>query len=92
MFGLNVKQIAEGHFKEITRQENDLYESRIRICRQCPLYTDTVAGPICDSKKCYNSETNTVQSYPANGYTCGCACRLNAKTRLKNAKCVLNKW
>ena len=92
MFGLNIKQIAKGHFKEITRQENDLYESRIRICRQCPLYTETMAGPICDSKKCLNIETGELQSYPSNGYTCGCACRLNAKTRLRNAECILNKW
>lgn len=92
MFGINVGQVIKGHVNEITKQENDLYESRIRICKQCPLYTETSLGPVCDSKKCFNKETNKTQSYPSDGFICGCACRLNAKTRLKNAKCVLNKW
>lgn len=92
MFGINVKQIVSGHIKELTKQENDLYESRIRICRQCPLYTKTSFGPICDSKKCVNPETNEVKTYPESGYICGCSCRLEAALRLKNKKCNLNKW
>ena len=92
MFGINVGQVIKGHINEITKQENALYESRIKICQTCPLYTETSLGPICDSKKCFNQKTNTVQSYPGDGLVCGCACRLNAKTRLKNAQCVLNKW
>ena len=87
-----MKDIIHGHYNELTGKEEDLYLERIEICKQCPLYTETSLGPICDSKKCFNSETNKTQSYPSEGYTCGCACRLNAKTRLKNAKCVLNKW
>ena len=43
MFGINsfeqVGQIVEGHFKELTRQENALYNTRIKICEKCPLYT-----------------------------------------------------
>lgn len=92
MFGINVGQVIKGHINEITKQEQELSEQRMKICKQCPLYTETSLGPICDSKKCYNPETKQVQSYPSEGYTCGCACRLNAKTRLQNAKCVLNKW
>lgn len=54
MFGINVGQVIKGHVNEITKQENALYESRIKICQTCPLYTETSLGPICDSKKCFN--------------------------------------
>jgi hypothetical protein len=60
MFGINVGQVIKGHINEITKQEQELSEQRMQICRQCPLYTETMAGPICDSKKCLNAETNTV--------------------------------
>ena len=43
MFGINsvrqMGQVIEGHFKEITRTENDLYSNRIKICKACPLYS-----------------------------------------------------
>lgn len=95
MFGINsfeqVEQIVEGHYKEITNQENELFEQRIKICKRCPLYTDILGG-ICDSKKCWDIEKNTLKSFPEKNIICGCGCRLNAKLRLKNAKCVLNKW
>ena len=95
MFGINsfeqVSQIAEGHLKELTKQENALYESRMEICKKCPLFSDTLGG-ICDSKKCWNTESKQLVKYPGEHVTCGCGCRLSAKTRLKNAHCVLNKW
>ncbi len=96
MFGINsfeqVGQIVEGHYKELTNQENTLYEQRIKICKECPLYTESAIGPICDSKKCWNSVTKEVTTFPKTDSTCGCGCRLQAKSRLKNAKCVLGKW
>ena len=92
MFGINVGQVIKGHINEITKQEQELYKSRIRICKQCPLYTETTFGPVCDSKKCFNPDTNKSQYYPSAGYICGCGCRLSAKTRLKDSECVLNKW
>ena len=96
MFGINsfeqVEQIAEGHFKEITRRENELYEMRIQICKKCPLYSQSAAGPICDAKKCLNKKTNTLEPLPRQDIICGCGCRLSAKTRVKSATCVLNKW
>lgn len=92
MFGINVGQVIKGHINEITNQENALYEARIKICKKCPLYTETTFGPVCDSKKCFNPNTNKSQYYPSAGYICGCGCRLSAKTRLKDSECVLNKW
>lgn len=92
MFGVNVRDIIKGHINEFTNREQELSESRMKICRKCPLYTETSLGPICNSKKCYNPETNELRSYPGDGFICGCQCRLKAKTALINAKCVLNKW
>ena len=94
MFGINsfaqVGQIAEGHFKEITKQENELYESRIKICRECPLFSHSTLGDVCDAKKCWDG--NKVVKYPGPDIICGCGCRLDAKARVRGAKCVLNKW
>ena len=94
MFGINsfeqVGQIAEGHFKEITKQENELYESRIKICRECPLFSHNALGDVCDAKKCWDG--NKVVKYPGPDVVCGCGCRLDAKARVRGAKCVLNKW
>ena len=94
MFGINsfeqVGQIAEGHFKEITKQENELYESRIKICRECPLFSRNALGDVCDAKKCWDG--NKLVKYPGPDVVCGCGCRLDAKARVRGAKCVLNKW
>ena len=92
MFGISqVGNIIEGHYKEITDQENELYNTRIEICKKCPLFSDRYGG-VCDSKKYYNPTTNKLSDLPESGFIGGCGCRLQAKTRLKNAKCVLNKW
>ena len=52
----------------------------------------TLGGPICSSSLCLNKTTGEVISAYKPGYTCGCGCRLNAKTRIPDARCVLNKW
>lgn len=92
MFGINVGQIVQGHINEMMKREQDLSKERLAICKECPLYTNTSFGPICDSKKCYNVTLNHVKSYLDDGYVCGCGCRLKAKSTLVNAQCVLNKW
>ena len=94
MFGkYDVGQIVEGHINEITQQENDLFYERIAICKQCPLFSNKkVVGYVCDSSKYYNPETGESSNLPKPGFIEGCGCRLAAKGRLKNAKCVLNRW
>lgn len=87
-----VGQIAQGHFNEITKRENELHDSRMEICKDCPLFTQTSLGGMCDAKKCLNQSTGEIGSYPGQNIICGCGCRLDAKTRLKYAHCVLNKW
>lgn len=96
MFGRNfleqAGQIAAGHFNEITNAENELFAKRIVICKECPLYSETSLGPVCSTKLCWNVSKQQKEDGPGRGIICGCGCRLNAKARLKNAKCVLNKW
>lgn len=91
MFGINVRHVVQGHVKELFNKEQELSEQRMKICRQCPLFTDSMGG-ICDSKKCYNTKTKQMAYAPGDDVICGCQCRLEAKSRIKGAKCVLDKW
>ena len=92
MFG-QIGDILEGHYKEITNKENDLYEKRIAICKKCPLYSvNENIGEICDGSKCWNPNEEILETYSSPKNICGCGCRLAAKTRVKSAKCVLSKW
>lgn len=97
MFGINsfdqAGQIVEGHIYEAINKENELYNKRMAICRECPLYTNRPGlGPVCDARKCFDKETETVELMPRKGRICGCGCRLSAKVRVARAKCVLDKW
>lgn len=94
MFGINsfeqIGDIVEGHYNELMGKELLLSKKRMTICKQCPLFTNK-AGGICDSKKCIDKQNNLVNA-PGKDITCGCGCRLQAKTKLPHAKCVLHKW
>lgn len=97
MFGLDnvtsvkqVKQIAEGWANDLLKRENELYESRMKICRKCPLYDEE--SDRCDAKKCYNPKTGEIASHPFPGAICGCNCYMSKKTRVPESHCVLNKW
>lgn len=99
MFGLGqinsfeqVGQIAEGWAKDIVKAEQELHDTRMEICKKCPLYSESSLGPKCDAKKCFNTKRNEVTLYPGSDITCGCGCFLDKKTRVKDSKCVLNKW
>jgi hypothetical protein len=89
--GLN--QIVDGHIKELLRQEQDLYESRIKICRGCKLMTkDKMFGEMCDKNKWINLSTGHISLVQLDGYVNGCGCRMSAKARIPEARCPLNKW
>lgn len=93
MFGLNTKHIAKGWVNDLLNKEEELYNTRIVICKACPLYSKGGAlGPVCDSKKCINPNTGKLVYAPSTTDICGCSCFLNKKTRVKEAKCVLGKW
>lgn len=91
MFGINTRDIIKGHVNELLGRERDLSERRMQICRSCPLFTDIMGG-ICDSKKCIDTTTHQLRYAPGENTICGCSCRLEAKSRLQKAKCVLDKW
>lgn len=94
MFGINsfeqVGQIVKGHWNELTNKNEALSKKRLKICNNCPLATMTTLGLVCDSKKCWDGENLT--TVPGDNKTCGCGCRIEAKSTLVDAKCVLNKW
>lgn len=90
---MGLSDIIEGHIKEITNQNVDISQFRMDICRECPLFkVIPVAGPICNNKLYLDIKTGDVSDVPKTGYRKGCGCRLQAKTRLKNAVCPLGKW
>lgn len=57
---------------------DDLYESRMEICKKCPLYkVDDVYGPVCDKSKYISSIDKTSVSFlPKKDYIKGCGCKL----------------
>ena len=75
--------IIKGHINEVLKKEQDLYLYRIEICKECPLYTKTKIGHLCDKAKSINKDGKMIH---------GCGCRLDAKVRLFDEKCILNKW
>ena len=87
-----INKIIKGHLLELLNKEKDLYKNRISICKECKLFSNTIIGEICDHTKClYKDKVYDVGSKPYKSI-CGCGCRLNAKLRLKDEKCVLGKW
>ena len=48
----NAIDILQGHINEVLNREEDLSQSRLEICKECPGLKNSVAfGPICDSSK-----------------------------------------
>ncbi len=88
---MNILDILNGHLKEFRNKEEDLMNVRMDICKQCPLFTITKIGPICNNKLWINKD-NEISDVEKKDYVKGCACRLDAKTRLPKAKCIINKW
>ncbi len=88
---MNMLDIINGHTKELFNLNQELSRSRLEICYKCPIYSSRLGG-ICNSKLWLNPNTGDVSSKAKDGYIRGCNCRLSAKTRLPDAKCVAGKW
>lgn len=89
----NAIDILQGHINEVLNREEDLSQSRLAICEQCPILKNSVAfGPICDSTKYISPDGSDWDLKPHAGWIRGCGCKLRSKTRLKNAHCIINKW
>jgi len=87
-----IGSIIKGHFNELLGREQSLSESRLLICKNCPLYKASPVGRICDPTLYVNTHTNEVSDKPQEGYYKGCNCRLEAKTRDPEAHCPAKKW
>lgn len=87
----NILDIISGHTNELFNKNEELFETRIKICKECPLYLETALGPICNSKLYINAQ-NEVSDTPKDGFKRGCSCLLMKKSRLQTAKCIIGKW
>lgn len=89
---MGVSDILQGHVNEALGLHKTTSEYRMGVCRECPLYINTVFGPTCNSRLWINLETGDISTTRKDGYKNGCGCRLKAKTTLPNAKCPIEKW
>lgn len=87
-----IDQIVRGHFNEVMNREEQLYTKRMSICSTCPLLEVGSWGKVCSNKKYINLKTDKVSTFPCESCVNGCGCRLEAKTRVQEAKCPLSKW
>ena len=88
---LQLDKIAEGFYNNLLNKEEELYEKRIVICKKCPLFKITkIFGPICNPALYINDKDETSKSLMP-GFVKGCGCVLSSKTRLEDAKCIINK-
>lgn len=89
---MSVDQIVKGFVNRATNKEEDLYETRIKICKDCKLYKpDGMFGEQCNAKLYLNPITDEISRTPKPGFKNGCGCILKAKTRVKDAHCPVNK-
>lgn len=87
-----VTQIAKGMINNLLDKEDDLYQQRIKICRDCKLLKhDRIFGEVCNSSL-YMNKDNEISNVPKPGFKSGCGCMLGSKCRVKEARCPLEKW
>lgn len=86
-----LSDIVGGHVKEVLNVNEDLYLERIKICKTCPLYSDSLGG-MCNGSLWINPDTEEISDIPLFGWVKGCGCRLKAKARNRDNNCVINKW
>lgn len=90
---MSISQIVDGTVKNIFNQEEDLYNNRIKICRNCKLLRqDSIFGEVCNPSIYLNPITNETSYFKKEGFYNGCGCILRSKTRVKEAHCPVGKW
>lgn len=91
---MGITDIIDGHIKEALGVNQTLAERRLEICESCPIFNriNKTIGGVCSSYLYLNPTTNEISTKFKEGFFRGCGCRLNAKTRLINAKCPAGKW
>ena len=89
---MDISDILKGHLNEVSGVNQTISSQRMQICKKCPLYKESVIGPICNSKIWVDLKTGDISTIQIDGYVNGCGCRLKAKTTLRHAHCPANKW
>ena len=88
---MEIGNIVKGHVNELLGLNKDISQERLKICKVCPLFLNSLGG-LCNPKLYLNPNTGDVSTKYKDGYGKGCGCRLQAKTKLINAHCPNDKW
>lgn len=88
---MDIGNIIHGHVNEALNINEDLSKERLKICYECPLYSDKLGG-LCNNKLWLNKKTGDVSLYQKDGYIRGCGCVLDRKVKNINSKCPAGKW
>ena len=71
----------------------NIYEKRISICRECPLFKKQFDGNHrCNGQLYMDPVTKKTSYLPKKGFVKGCNCLMEVKARNPNAKCVADLW
>jgi len=68
-----------------------MLEERLKICQECPLWKETINGPICNPYKWINPKDGKSSYFPKDGYVKGCACLIKQKAANKDSHCVAGR-
>lgn len=88
---INPLQIIKGITNDVLGINEAMSETRMRICKTCPLYSNSLGG-ICNNKLWIDPETEDISFEKQPGYKRGCGCVLSFKTSVASEKCPIGKW
>ena len=87
----NVGNIVKGMVNDALDLNQDISETRLKICRICPIYSSQYGG-LCNRKLWLNPKTGDVSIEKKDGYYKGCGCKLSWKTTVIDEQCPAGKW
>lgn len=76
----------------VSPDNDDLYEKRIAICKECPLGEEIYPGRIVCNSRLWINENGEVSNTAKAGYVRGCNCEMSRKARITSSRCIVNKW
>lgn len=88
---MEIGNIVKGHVNEFLGLNKDISQERMKICKVCPLFLNSMGG-MCNPRLYLNPQTGDVSTKYKDGYGKGCGCILTKKTKLPNGHCPNNKW